>query len=54
MNIQSSNNSKEKTLSKPLKIEKDNTICKDGFCALPNQNPRPNIVENNEGLFDPI
>ena len=54
MNIQSSNNAKEKTLSKDLKIEKENTICKDGFCTLQNQNASPTIVENNEVLFDPI
>ena len=52
MQIESSNNSKEETFSQPLKIEKENVICKDGFCTLPNQNP--NITENNVNIFDPI
>ena len=42
MQIESSNNSKD-DFSKSLKIEKENIICKDGFCALPNQNKNTNI-----------
>ena len=53
MQIESSNNSKEKDLSQSLKIEK-NIICKDGFCTLPSQEVNPNIIENNVNLFDPI
>ena len=52
MQIESSNNSKEKDFSQSLKIEKENIICKDGFCTLPNQNQ--NIIKNNVNLFDPI
>ena len=37
-----------------LKIEKENIICKDGFCTLPNQNQNQNIIKNNVNLFDPI
>ena len=54
MQIESSNNSKEEALSQSLKIDKNNIICKDGFCTLPNQNHNPNIIENNVNLFDPI
>ena len=54
MQIQSSNNSKEKDSSQSLKIEKETIICKDGFCTLPSQNKNPNIIENNLNLFDPI
>ena len=43
MQIESSNNSKDESFSQSLKIEKDNIICKDGFCALPNQNKNPRI-----------
>ena len=54
MQIESSNNSKEKDFSKSLKIEKENIVCKDGFCTLPSQNENPNIQKNNLNLFDPI
>ena len=55
MQIESSNNSKDKPFSQALKIEKENIICKDGFCALPNQNNNTqNIRKNNTNLFDPI
>ena len=54
MQIESSNNSKEKDFSKSLKIEKENIICKDGFCALPIQNENPSIQKNKVNLFDPI
>ena len=54
MNIESSNNSKDKGYSQSLKIGKENIICKDGFCTLPNQNNNPNISKNKINLFDPI
>ena len=54
MQIESSNNSKDDTFSESLKIEKENIVCKDGFCTLPNQNKNSNIVRNNINLFDPI
>ncbi len=54
MQLESSNNSKEKTFSQSLKIEKENIICKEGFCTLPNQNENPSRIENNVNLFDPI
>ena len=54
MQIESSNNSKDDTFPQSLKIEKENIICKDGFCTLPNQNQNQNIIKNNVNLFDPI
>ena len=54
MQIESSNNSKDDKFSQSLKIEKENILCKDGFCTLPNQKQNPNISENNVNLFDPI
>ena len=52
MQIESSNNSKDEAFAQTLKIEKENIICKDGFCSLPNKNQ--NIIKNNVNLFDPI
>ena len=52
MQIESSNNSKDDAFPQSLKIEKENILCKDGFCALPNQNQ--NIIKNDMNLFDPI
>ena len=54
MKIESSNNSNDNDFSQSLKIEKENIICKDGFCTLPIQNKDLNISENNVNLFDPI
>ena len=54
MQIESSKNSKDKNFSQSLKIEKENIICKDGFCSLPNQNKNQSISKNNLNLFDPI
>ena len=54
MHIESSNNSKEKDFSQSLKIEKENIICKDGFCTLPSQNENSSIKKNKLNLFDPI
>ena len=54
MQIESSNNSKEKDFSQSLKIEKENVTCKDGFCTLQTQNQNPSISKNKVNLFDPI
>ncbi len=54
MQLESSNNSKEKTFSQSFKIEKENIICKDGFCTLPNKTEIPSISKSNVNLFDPI
>ena len=52
MQIESSINSKDDAFPKSLIIEKENIICKDGFCTLPNQNQ--NIIKKNVNLFEPI
>ena len=54
MQVESSNNSKENNFPQSFKIEKENIICKDGFCKLPNPNENPKISKNNVNLFDPI
>tara|TARA_A100000164_G_scaffold279075_1_gene251247 strand:+ start:310 stop:474 length:165 start_codon:yes stop_codon:yes gene_type:complete len=54
MQIEPSNNSKEKDFSQPLKNRKDNIICKNGFCTLPSQNENSSIKKKNMNLFDPI
>ena len=54
MQIESSNNSKDKDFSQSLKIEKENSSCKDGFCTLPSQNESPSIQKNQVNFFDPI
>ena len=54
MQIEPSNNSKEKNISQSLKIEKENITCKDGFCTLPVKNENPIIRKNKLNLFDPI
>ena len=53
MKIESSNNSNEKNFSQPLKIEKENIVCKDGFCSISNRNENSNL-KNDMNLFDPI
>ena len=54
MQIESSNNSKDDAFHQSLKIEKENIICKDGFCTLPSQNENSSIKKNKVNLFDPI
>ena len=54
MKNESSNNSNEKSFSQSLKIEKENIICKEGFCTLKNKSESPNMIKNNMNLFDPI
>ena len=54
MHIESSSNSKEKDFSQSLKIEKENIVCKDGFCSLPSQRGKKIFSKNKANLFDPI
>ena len=54
MQIESSNQSDQNSFSQSLRIEKENIICKDGFCSLPNQNKNSEINKNDMNLFDPI
>ncbi len=54
MQIDSSDTSNEKETSQSIKIDKDNIICKDGFCSLPNQNNNKRINDIDNQFFDPI
>ena len=54
MQIDSSNNSNKKDLSKSMKIKKEDIICKDGFCTLPSKRQNTTMIENNLNLFDPV
>ena len=48
---ESSNNQDKNSYSETIK---ENIICKDGFCSLPNQNEISNQEKNDMNLFDPI
>ena len=49
-----SSNSNKKNISQPVELDKENIICKDGFCSLPSLNNKPKINKDNVNLFDPI
>ena len=51
---ESSKNNNENTLSETTNILKEEMICKDGFCSLPNQKEMSKQVTNDMNLFDPI
>ena len=51
---ESSNNNNKSIFSKTNSIAKDKTICKDGFCSLPNQDEISKQDSNDMNLFDPI
>ncbi|MBO8221572.1 hypothetical protein [Prochlorococcus marinus] len=50
----SSNNNNKNIFSETTNIAKENMICKDGFCSLPNQDELPKQDSNDMNLFDPI
>ena len=53
--LKGSSNNQSKTLSsETTNISKENVICKDGFCTLPNQDEIPKQDSNDMNLFDPI
>ena len=55
MQKESSGRPNENNYDQTLKIEKENIICKDGFCTISNNNEeRPRINRNDLNLFDPI
>ena len=55
MEIKASSDTSKKNFSEALKIEKNNVICKDGFCVIPNQDKIPTLKNQGENnLFDPI
>ena len=51
---ESSKNNNENTFSETTNIVKEEMICKDGFCSLPNQKESPKQDTNDINLFDPI
>ena len=51
---ESSKNNNENTFSETTKIVKEEIICKDGFCSLPNKQEIPKQNRNDMNLFDPI
>ena len=50
---ESSNNQNQKIYSETSN-KKENIICKDGFCTLPNQEQISKQTKNDTNLFDPI
>ncbi len=54
MQAESSNIFNEKDYSQNIKIEKEQIICKDGFCSLPSNNESSKIDKDDINLFDPI
>ena len=51
---ESPKNNNENKFSKTTNILKEEMICKDGFCSLPNQKEMSKQVTNDMNLFDPI
>ena len=51
---ESLNNHNKNTYSKTTNIAKEQIICKDGFCSLPNQKDISKQDKNEMNLFDPI
>ena len=51
---ESSNKNNKNTFTETTNISKENIICKDGFCSLPNQKDISKQIKNDMNLFDPI
>ena len=47
-------NADDKNFSSPSKIEKENVVCKDGFCSIQNHDESTKFDKDNISLFDPI
>ena len=54
MQIESSNTSNGNNNSQDLNIEKENIICKDGFCSIASHNQTKRIGKDDVNVFDPI
>ena len=52
--MDSSNTQNKNTYSETTNIAKENMICKDGFCSMPNHKEVSKQDKNNMNLFDPI
>ena len=48
------NNHNNNKYSEMKNLEKENIICKDGFCSLANQKEIAKKDENNLNYFDPV
>ena len=51
---ESSKKNSENTFSETTNMMKEEMICKDGFCSLPNQKEMSKQGTNDINLFDPI
>ena len=51
---ESSNHHKKNKFSETINIAKEQLICKDGFCSLPNQKQPQKKDGNDTNIFDPI
>ena len=51
---ESPKNNNENTFSETTNMVKEEMICKDGFCSLPNQKEMSKKGTNDINLFDPI
>ncbi len=54
MQSESSNISNGKDNFQNVKIEKEQIICKDGFCSIRNDNESSRIDKDDVNLFDPV
>ena len=51
---ESSNNNNKNIFSETTSIAKEEMICKDGFCSLPNKDEIQKQDSNDINLFDPV
>ena len=51
---ETSNNNNKNSYSETTNITKEDTICKDGFCKLPNHKEISKQNKNDMNLFEPI
>ena len=51
---ESSSNHEKNSFTESSNISKEEMICKDGFCSLPNKQEIPKQNTNDMNLFDPI
>ena len=54
MQNKSSNISEDQNYIKPKEVNKENIICKDGFCSIPNNKEISKINKGDINIFEPI
>ena len=54
MHKEPTKNQNNNKYSEDKNIMKENIICKDGFCSIPNQNEISKQNKNDINIFDPI